>query len=331
AARRMQCTNNLKQIGLATLNYVEKGQVFPLQYWGRGDNNQNWSCMTVMFPYMEQISLYDELYSAKPPKTRAPWCAGDANGAVWRTKVPTLLCPSDGAGLSKPSNAPAPNNYRFCQGDWAYPGTGTGLNQGRGVVGMTTHLPFAGVTDGTSNTILVSEHGITGSNFAHVVAGSAIVPGVFDGSGRLANPQLCLSARVDGQTLGGTGVTVVPVHNGGTDRGYPTNSAGVSYGDGATYFMTFQTILPPNSPTCGVSSPQPQNSRALVPPTSYHSGGVNAVFCDGSVRFISETIDCGSALNQPPGTSVGAFPSGKSKYGVWGACGTPQAGESTSL
>lgn len=315
-------------------NYLDisKG-TFPVQYLYRGGTgvNRNISTMTALLPYMEQQALYDSIYGDTSTALAEPWAAGATNGEPWRAEIPTILCPSDGNNKRPSSTAPGRNNYRFSHGDWAYPGGGgTGANQRRGIFGMTNHSTLGDVTDGTSNTLLASEHG-TGGNEGHVASGAAVVPGVFDGSSNLSNPQTCLSAKINGKQIGGTGVTVVPAHNGATDRGYPTNAHGVSWGDGATFFHCFNTILPPNSPTCAVSSPQPQNVRTLVAPTSYHSGGVNAVRVDASVSFISDTVDTGSRLNEPPGASAGTFPRGESKYGVWGALGTPEGGEPRSL
>jgi prepilin-type processing-associated H-X9-DG protein len=83
----------------------------------------------------------------------------------------------------------------------------------------------------------------------------------------------------------------------------------------------FTTILPPNKPSCfellayawGISTP-----------TSYHSGGVNASLLDGSVKFISETINAGDAGTYQP-------KDGPSVYGVWGGMGSRNGGESTKL
>ncbi|MCF0233890.1 MAG: DUF1559 domain-containing protein [Thermoguttaceae bacterium] len=80
----------------------------------------------------------------------------------------------------------------------------------------------------------------------------------------------------------------------------------------------FHAVLPPNSPMCTAFL-----SVFLLPPTSYHSGGVNAAMADGSVRFISDTIDCGDTTAFRPA-------SGKSPYGVFGAMGTPSGGETIS-
>ena len=83
----------------------------------------------------------------------------------------------------------------------------------------------------------------------------------------------------------------------------------------------FHTVLPPNSPSCQATTGGYWG--ALYPANSYHSGGVNVGMADGSVRFVSDTIDCGDI------SAVSTKCTGKSPYGVWGALGTPQGGETS--
>ena len=96
--------------------------------------------------------------------------------------------------------------------------------------------------------------------------------------------------------------------------------------DGALWATSFQTITPPNGPSCIRSG----NLGALMAPTSNHSGGVNAALGDGAVRFISDTIDIGNE-NFFGGAAAGVNALGKSPFGVWGAIGSRAGGESTTL
>ena len=82
----------------------------------------------------------------------------------------------------------------------------------------------------------------------------------------------------------------------------------------------FFTILPPNSPSCANGSAE---DWCIAAASSYHSGGVNAVMCDGSVRFISETV----STNITGTSNIQGPKSGKSPYGVWGAMGSISGGE----
>jgi len=82
----------------------------------------------------------------------------------------------------------------------------------------------------------------------------------------------------------------------------------------------FHTVLLPNSPTCIVRS---SGDISITSSTSYHPGGVQLALADGAVKFISEKIDAGTANSTPK--------DGPSQYGIWGALGSRDGGESISL
>jgi prepilin-type processing-associated H-X9-DG protein len=94
----------------------------------------------------------------------------------------------------------------------------------------------------------------------------------------------------------------------------------------------FNTVAPPNSIACGSGRSDGHcwaaGCQNVMPPDSYHPGGVNGLMADGSVHFFSETIDTGY-LNDP--TRNASPTSGESPYGVWGALGTRSSGEAKSL
>ena len=90
---------------------------------------------------------------------------------------------------------------------------------------------------------------------------------------------------------------------------------GAVFADGSTYLTGFNTILPPNSPNCGV-----HQSLGVFSAGSRHVGGVHALMADGAVRFISENINSGSS-------AAAVVTSGASPFGVWGALGTKSGGE----
>jgi len=99
--------------------------------------------------------------------------------------------------------------------------------------------------------------------------------------------------------------------------------SGLRWADGADEFSAFNTILGPNSPACGVGS---DSTDMVVPPQSYHPGGVVVVMADASARFVSDTIDTGITSTAAP-TALSAT----SPYGVWGAMGSRMGGESVAM
>jgi prepilin-type processing-associated H-X9-DG protein len=131
----------------------------------------------------------------------------------------------------------------------------------------------------------------------------AMVPGIEN------NPLLCRTS-MNGQFLG-TGLR----HQG---------NGGKFWHDGHPIYVAFNTILPPNGPSCSSAIAWGDGAPALLPPTSYHTGGVNATRADGSVSFISDNIDTGN-LTRSAQSAVGFSP-----YGVWGALGTKAGGETVS-
>ena len=91
--------------------------------------------------------------------------------------------------------------------------------------------------------------------------------------------------------------------------------------DGATFYAAFNTVLPPNSPNCSKSTWDGDQGVSSV--SSYHPGGVLAGMADGSVRFVSDNINCGN-------TAATSVTIGPSPYGVWGAMGSKSGGDSVT-
>jgi prepilin-type processing-associated H-X9-DG protein len=107
------------------------------------------------------------------------------------------------------------------------------------------------------------------------------------------------------------------------------NAPGYRWAAGNSYFAALSTILPPNSANC-VFGNSGAISAHLFPgiwtPTSEHPGGVQVAFCDGSTRFISDNINTGNLAAVAPSHDSGAG----SPYGVWGALGSKDGGDSAS-
>jgi len=354
AARRMQCTNNMKQLGLALHNFADAHGRIPNQYcdeiWmsfvpaGTSDpyNNtasicsrpQRYTAQALLLPYVEQNALYSELTGLceKAKSTGdASYMPSPTNGSdippgmsrnPLTAKVDPLLCPSDGlaAGSKGETGHMGRTSYLCNVGDAAYQNTsGRGNTHRRGVfvnfakAGKTT---LASITDGTSNTMAFSE--TTVSDQAGGVKSSNIVAYVT--SLKTKAPAACLATRGEG------GMTNV-------DKTYPIK--GRRWCDARSACSNFTAALPPNSPSCCGSGGGESSDYGCISASSNHSGGVNVVMCDGSVRFVSETVDCGD-ITQIMGGAANTEGqdnkwTGKSWHGVWGAMATPNKGETESL
>jgi prepilin-type processing-associated H-X9-DG protein len=186
-------------------------------------------------------------------------------------------------------------NYAMCQGDMIL--NNHSATNNRGIFGYLSATTFADIRDGSSNTILLAEK--ANAVDAYDVRGL----GANNISGTNTNPSLCLATAVGGRYI------------------VPTQSSrvlGSLWHSGLSPFVGVTTVLPPNSPTCMVDNWGDQWS--LNSASSYHPAGVNVAMADGAVRFIVESIDCGT-LTSPEVTS------GRSPYGVWGALGTRAGSE----
>jgi prepilin-type processing-associated H-X9-DG protein len=205
---------------------------------------------------------------------------------------------------------------------------------------------LAMITDGTSNTLGFSEHCIGSFDTANVRTGIAYqVSGVFGsitidaptGANQsktdwLIRPDLCRAVVQNGQIP--EAKRMRPLMRPTAAPLFALDVHGSDWAEGGSLYQTFSTCLPPNSPSCsaGTVVDRAVEARGFYPPTSFHSGGVNTSFVDGSVRFLSETIDCGDTT--APGSNPAGYKSylmGASPYGTFGALGTLRGGEAKSL
>ena len=311
AARRSQCTNTLKQIGLALHNYHDTYKALP---WMRGPSNtgdrntdprgneETINGLVGLLPFLEQGALYDIISSPYSGSQNAlPF--GPPRDFFWYTPwtmdVPAFRCPSDPEGLAYYGNNSilGRRHYAMCLGDKI-------LNNHnnrtlRGVFGYRSSVKFAHITDGTSNTIMMGEK-------ANAVDASDVRGlGANNVAGLNTNPSLCLATAAGGHYLPGVGVQ--------SDR-----VLGSLWHSGVAPFIGFNTVLPPNGPTC--LSDNWGDQWGVYAASSYYPGGVNVAMADASVQFISETINTGDA-------TLPEVTSGESPYGTWGALGTMNCGE----
>lgn len=321
AARRMQCTNNMKQYMISVHNYHDATGVLPASKFNFHNFNVNqlgdaaWGGyvgqVVALLPYMEQAPRYDAISAHAQEVASGSWPFHGTE--IYTSPISTILCPSDGAA-SQPSPHQNMGRNSVCvslgDGMWHNARPDWGESAGSKVDGRGFFAPFgwrstAFVTDGLSNTVAISEM-IGDANYSTKVKGGVYVTGsMHDGR---AKPAACLteSRKADDPTQ------LVS----GTDTW-----RALLWTDGRSVNSAFTTILPPNSPSCIHSYPSIHNcSWGVFSAQSNHAGGVNVGMGDGSVRFVSETIDCGSPNSY-------AVTTGKSPYGVWGAMGSPAGGE----
>ncbi|MCS7237757.1 MAG: DUF1559 domain-containing protein [Thermoguttaceae bacterium] len=317
AARRSQCTNNLKQLGLALHLYHDVYQVFPARSAGTQSGPVNngglLSGLVALLPYLEQKPLYDRIAAGDPAQGIPPWGPGtESSWSVWDVSPAIVRCPSDDG--KRDGGETRIHNYCFSVGDSYQDLNDSSRDAIRGLFGHLVWYSAAHVTDGLSNTTAMSEHLRQGHGSFTAAArsidhrrGTAIVQGLSSGN---LPPNVAFTVT-DGKYF-----------LAGVTGNYRFGSRWVR---GAPMQAAFNTILPPNGPCVFEVDPTGGWDYCLLPPSSNHPGGANVLFADGSVRFISDTIDTGNL-----GVVQGKGYKGPSNYGVWGALGSRGGGEGVS-
>ncbi|MES2793072.1 MAG: DUF1559 domain-containing protein, partial [Planctomycetota bacterium] len=153
AARRSQCKNNLKQIGLALHNYLDALSVFPPASCFGTTSSVSWSMQARILPYLDAANLqklidFGTAYSVQP--------------TVTQVRVPTFLCPSEIKDVPRPPAAVGgvthyPINYGVNRGVWFVWDPAAGGSNGPGAFGVNSRYSAADFTDGMSNTVGLSE------------------------------------------------------------------------------------------------------------------------------------------------------------------------------
>jgi prepilin-type N-terminal cleavage/methylation domain-containing protein/prepilin-type processing-associated H-X9-DG protein len=325
AARRGQCTNNLKQIGLALHNYHQAVDRFPM---GHSESISGpavstgyagwteWGPQALILPYLENTTVYNSI--------NFNFCGGynygsGCNGTAWTTIINTYMCPSDtqvstahpqwGTGVPNTnsyrgsvgtttaiywSNVTNTSGYASCQPD---PLNISGGNPGCSPysTGMFMYWLSNGirdVTDGTSSTVLYSES-LVGDNTQNVVTPYHRNNSITGATGAaIAEVPDASALPLATLTQALQACTTAYMQGGGNLKSINGNR----WGWGATTMSLFHTIVPPNSKQypwnscrdqCGGCGP---DDSEFCNAQSNHPGGVNVLMADGSCRFVKDSI-----------------------------------------
>jgi prepilin-type processing-associated H-X9-DG protein/prepilin-type N-terminal cleavage/methylation domain-containing protein len=280
AARRLQCDNNLKQIGIALHNYHAAWNSFPVGFLFAYKNvlpvssplQYRWSALAQMAPYLEQANLFNALnfdfpIAHKPTQAGALfWPYFEANTTVMAMHIAIFVCPSDGAPA--PALNTGPTNYAFCSGDGSGGGDATGAN---GVFILGPAESAASVTDGTSSTVAASEQ-LVG------IAGPYSQPAPLP----VPIPWKRAMARVVAGPLTDPACALA-------GKGWLLNK-GSSWWDGNYQNTLYNHYLTPNAgrPDCIV-----YHNPGWKAARSTHPGGVNILYCDGHAAFVKDSVNLG--------------------------------------
>jgi prepilin-type N-terminal cleavage/methylation domain-containing protein/prepilin-type processing-associated H-X9-DG protein len=304
AARRSQCVNNLKQIGLAMHNYHSSTNSFPyvaaiqpyttsttLYRW------TDWSAQAMLLPYMEQTQIYNTC--------NFNWAPEWANNFGWvlnstasLTIINSFLCPSDGnAGKNGYINSycasMGTSSYGYPEGPGPVNGSANLVNTGgsTGVYAYQRNYTLADITDGSSNTIAYSEWVVNNPLNrppGRSTQASLVATGLLD-----VNSLNTFALPFNAVTLVQQDMNTCSI---AFRNGQVGNGPGSTWATGAMGYTLFNTIVPPNGggqvtwsacrQGCCAQSQHADYNLA----TSKHAGGVNVLMSDGSVKFIKNTI-----------------------------------------
>ncbi|WP_182868777.1 DUF1559 domain-containing protein [Stieleria mannarensis] len=350
AARRMSCSNNFKQVGLAFENYHSAYKQLPMQMGGTfdpssdsqgtsppGNNRYRLSALVALLPFLNQQQAWqrietgiatsgDVVYSPMGP---APWTR---DFEPWQTDYPDFRCPSD-PGVGFPAHGRS--NVAVCLGD-ATDSIDTGATRwsrqtqswvtdrgdavaasGRGAFVPRQVMRWGDILDGLSNTILAGEISTDLGDGDKRTTGSLLNPWdmIHD------SPTLCENQIDSGRPMFWNDGDEGPENIGAADQ-----KRGFRWADGAALYTGFNTVLPPNREVCMAGG---EAGIGMLPASSRHQGGAHVLMADGAVVFMTESIDCGDPT---VGTVIlggegPRAPDSPSPYGLWGALGTRGQGE----
>jgi prepilin-type N-terminal cleavage/methylation domain-containing protein/prepilin-type processing-associated H-X9-DG protein len=290
AARRAQCGNNLRQIGLAVHNYHDAIGTLPLGCAIAFDRAANplfngWGITARLLPYLEGQNQFNACNLDLANET-------PQNDTSMRLSIATYLCPSDGKNreIFVDGGQPRNNtNYGFNRGDWYVWGGRGSLIQPASPFRANRCVSFAEITDGLSNTLFAADvkthtpYLLNCSGLVYAPIASQAIPGPGDNPASVPQYASC----------GGAIAELRP------DSGHS------EWEDGNTSQAGFTTAWTPNKVTPGsfnglfvpdtdliaIREENGGPTFAAITARSYHPVGVNALFGDGSVKFLKDSIN----------------------------------------
>ncbi|WP_404307322.1 DUF1559 family PulG-like putative transporter [Neorhodopirellula lusitana] len=347
AARRMSCSNNFKQLGLAIHNYHSAYKQLPTHGTGTPDNGTGTntrlrlSMLVGITPFIEQQALWEQIATGVAEGNdvgngmgTVPWTKGFA---PWDTDIPGFRCPSDpGKGGIEGGESLGRTNYAACLGDtvalvhsggrnqrgnWDYSGTAAELND------ATISHGFSDADAGDTNAAALARTRCRGffwvrnkmafrdvlDGLSNTIAMGEIATSLGDGDKRSdmmedVGANLAINPSLLFDRIDNTEPTFT------TGRLFDNSEArGYRWADCYLPFTSVQTILPPNNPSgCGGRDA----TMGISTMGSRHKGGAHVLMGDGAVKFITDSIEAGSNTSAPAGAGE------RSTYGLWGSLGT---------
>jgi prepilin-type N-terminal cleavage/methylation domain-containing protein len=325
AARRTQCLNQMKNLALALQNYHDTYTALPGGvHWirfrlssGTIDVQSGWVLQVFLFPFIEQQSRYDALLNRVSGSSTYPY----NSYTQMQGKIAVFGCPSDPNSFIVSTTANSKTNYVFSKADVVDNNISftdeSSKNRMPFPVGQFKGLEA--ISDGTSNTIAWSETGVPALDWDDKSVKCSLALGVtgLAGTSGLAN---CLGvvSTSDPRILNRT--TYASSNTGNATEYTARRGANLYYYSGC--YVSFVTMFPPNSPNCSSGTRDVWGHWSA---NSFHPGGVNGALFDGSGRFINNSIEYVTpGLTTAPKQNL----TGQSEYGIWGAMGSINGGES---